>query len=204
MLIHYQRETGLDLAEQFAEIGIEQAILWINRLAINGELLEPRAEGAPDLVAGQERRLVEQRHAAPVAAELVVVAQELLPFRPPGGSGVDAERRSLPAIGEKRFDIARDGIADARQIAAVARRLLVVEAEIAILVEHVEEAALAECPHAEQVFVVTGLARIEDDLRVRPGAAAAHHQHEPLAKQEEVQLVGERAELWALGVSLDP
>src|SRR5215471_13593298 len=183
---------------------IEHAVLWVRRLAPRRELLKPHAEGAPRLLARQERRLVEQRYAAPLAAKLVVMVQELLPLGPAGRSWVDAERRSLPAIGEQRFYIARNGVAYARQIAAVAGLGLIGDAEVAILVENVEEAAFAERPHAEQIFVRPGIALVVDDLGVRPGRVAAHDEDERLTQQEEVQLVGIRAQLAIARRPLDP
>src|SRR5262249_37179440 len=101
-------------------------------------------------------------------------------------------------------DVAPNGVAYARQVAAIAGLLLVGDAEIAILIEDVEEAALAERPHAEQIFVGARLAWVVDDLRVRPSAVAAHDEHERLAQQEEMELVGKRAQLGVLGGPLDP
>ena len=85
------RNRDQQLAQQLAEISVEHAVLGIGRLAARGELLEPHAKSLAHLIAGQERRLVEQRHAAPLAAELVVVMQELLPLGPAGRGRVDAQ-----------------------------------------------------------------------------------------------------------------
>src|SRR3990172_7417149 len=126
-------------AQRLAGKGNEHAGLGIGRLAARAELLNPHAEGLAHLLAGEERRLVEQRHAAPRAAKVIVMVQELLPLRPSGRSGVDAQGRSFPAIGEQRLDVAGDGVADARKVAAISGRFLVSDAEIAILLEDVEE-----------------------------------------------------------------
>src|SRR4030095_4954262 len=123
---------------------MEHAILRISRFPASGKLLQSHAESLAHLLAGEERRLVEQGHAAPVAAELIIDLQERLPLGPAGRGRVDAQRRSLPAIGEQRLDIAPDGVADAREVAAITGLGLVGDAEIAILFENVEEPSLAE------------------------------------------------------------
>jgi uncharacterized damage-inducible protein DinB len=120
------------LAEQLAEILVEHAVLGVGGLAAGGELLEPNAERLAHLIAGQERRLIEQRHAAPRATELIVMMQEFLPFGAAGRGRIDAQGSALPAIGQQRLDIAGDGIAHARQVAAIAGGFLVGEAEVAI------------------------------------------------------------------------
>ncbi len=88
------------------------------RRAANCWSLTPKAR--KHLFARQEGRLVEQRHAVALATEIVIGVQELLPVRSPGRGGVDAQGRPFPAIGQERLDILGDGVAHARQIAAIA------------------------------------------------------------------------------------
>src|SRR5665811_879686 len=86
------------LRQKLAEMLVEHAVLGIDLLAARGELLEARAEGAAHHFAGQERRLVEQRHAAALRGEVIVSVEEFLPFRPPGGGRVDAHAWALPGM----------------------------------------------------------------------------------------------------------
>src|SRR5262249_33217885 len=105
--------------QKVAAIGIEQAGFGVCPAAVVGEQPEPLGKGSRRLLAGEERRRVEQRLAAAGAAKLIVSAQKLLPLCAAGGGWVDGERRPLPGIGEQRLAVLHDGVADARQIAAV-------------------------------------------------------------------------------------
>src|SRR5262249_29385728 len=154
---------SLIVGQKIAKIGIEQAVLGNGLAAIVGEEFQPGAEGLARFLAGEEWGLVKQRIAALRAAELVIFLEELLPLGAAGRSRVDGKRRSVPAIREQCPAILRDRIANARQVAAIAGLGVIGFDEVAIRIEDVEEIALAEGPHAEQIFERAGVARVVDD-----------------------------------------
>ena len=94
------------------------------------------AKGFPDLLRCDPFRLIEQRNAAALAAELVEGAKKVIPARFRSGDRIDCHDRTVIRIGEKRTLILRDPIADAEHVAAVVMVSIVSAAERTIIPEN--------------------------------------------------------------------
>src|SRR5262245_6355209 len=67
------------LAAQLREVDVQHPVIRIEALAQRVEELEPRAKGVRRLLLRERARLVEQRRAAALRAELVELDHEVLP-----------------------------------------------------------------------------------------------------------------------------
>lgn len=113
------------------------------------ELGHPVAEGPVDLGPGEQVGLVEQRHTAELAAQLVVLAQEGLPALVAGGDRVEGDHRAVVAVGEQRAAVGEDPVADGQQVDPVAGALVVLAGELEVAAQTVQVAVLGERPDAD-------------------------------------------------------
>ena len=115
--------------QQHPEIVVQQPVPRIQLSPRLGKGLQPVAIGLASDRRREAEGLVEQRHAAAVAAELIIGLKEGLPARIAGRHRIDRHDVPVIGIGEKRVLVLRDAVADIGKIRSVADPVVIVANE---------------------------------------------------------------------------